>query len=186
MIIPGEYKGSKVILRSKEGAELACTEIKDHDKVLDVITVEGVYEEAVCDEQVLVLIVTKSTTHEYNGTIRRVVNSTFTTEIALYNGKIRENRAAERYTINTKGWVQSMAVNASLIPLPAPIDIFIVNLSSVGALFRAKPDSFAINAVIEMNFAIGANDSTMFGKIIRRNVIDVDTEEYGCRFIFIK
>lgn len=111
--------------------------------------------------------------------------SMMTTEIALFKGKIRENRAAERYPIKTQGDVRSLVVSSSLIPLLHPLEIFIENLSSVGALIKGKPDCFSVDMVIEMNFTIGNNDTTMFGKVIRIKETSQDLVEYGCKFIFL-
>lgn len=181
-----DYQGCRIFIHDKNGKDVACTTITEHKKDFMIITVNGIFNELINNDYVTLLIITSSNVYEYRGTLRGTSHVAGTMDFALYKGHVKKTRAATRYPINTNANVKHLVIKTNLYPLLNPIKVFIVNLSTSGALIRAKQNCFAMNAVIEIELIINGNTTMIYGRIVRIVNIDSTTSEYGCEFEFAK
>lgn len=179
----GNYINCHVIVYDENENPIANTTVLSHDKIGMKISIACTLREHRIDDKIALMIIMENGVHEYRGTIRNMSSYPCLTEIALFNGHVKENRGVVRRIVNTDAFISSLVFDYIPSPLLNPLKLSIVNLSTTGALISAKPDSFRNGACIEIVFKIGIKDTIIYGKIVRIRTVDVSVEEYGCRFI---
>lgn len=177
----GKYVGRAIYISDENGNDLASTTILEHQMDYMNITVKGAIQSET--ELVTVLILESDGVYEYRGRIRRVNSAAMSTEISLFNGKIKEARAAKRYNLNLGASVISLVFGDITAPLPQPIDVFVVNLSTSGALLRAKANSLRVDSVVGLRLPIDESAPPLHAKIMWNKNMDDTDAEYGCEFI---
>lgn len=179
----GSYKGHHIFVRDESGNDVANTTVLDHDRDIMTVSIEGASGSIENNTPVTVLILARNGVHEYSGRLKRSVLDSAITNIALYKGKVKENRQAARFTVHTMAMVESLVINSNPAPLLNPLPIFIENLSASGALIKTAPDCFTLNAIVQFRMDIGEKSTTIDGQIVWIKPVNKKITEYGCRFI---
>lgn len=180
------YTGCRVYIHDENGVDLASTVITEHNKDYMIITIPGLYSAPDNSGVVNVLILTDSGLHEYRGRLRKSVINPTSTEVLLFKGTVKKDyRAARRYTVNTEAVAQGLFMNASNAPFLDPLCVSLVNLSTSGALIKAEPNYFPMDAVIQLRLRLGEAMTTVYGQIVRIKDLGPSATEYGCKFISV-
>lgn len=176
------YTGRRIFIHDADSNSIANTTVSAYNSQYMVVSVKEDLSKNNNSEFVSVLILTDDGVHEYQGKFHRSAH-TMLTDIALFKGKVVENRAAQRYAINTTAFVESLIIDDLVVPLLNPLTVFAVNMSATGALLRSLPNSFNLESILEFKLNIGGKATTLYAKVVRVQNTDPASAEYGCEFI---
>ncbi len=179
----GSYSNLSVIIHDKYGNQITRSNIISYKSDELVMEISSSLPRDLLNEQVSVLIIKASEKpYEYGGVIRRITpESSF---ISLYKGKEKEGRSAKRYKFESPAVIDNLVFDTEYSPLHTPIRVDVVNISSSGILFNAKPDYFALNSLLSIKLKIGEKETRLIGEVISsQNKSDSEDSEYACKFI---
>lgn len=177
-----DYAGRHIFIHDGMGNSIANSTIETHNREYMTVQVKGRFAGPAGSEFVSVLILAGDGIHEYKGKIRHSTKP-LTTELALFKGKITENRTSKRYAINTIAGVERISMNDIPVPLQSPLTVLVVNLSTSGVLLRAVPGCFAPDSILSFRLNIGGKDAIISAQVVRVSEIDTTTHQYGCMLI---
>lgn len=185
-MVMGNYKGCSIFVEDSKGNPIAKTVVLSQDQTHMTLTVEGNIELPKFNEAVTVLILRPDGVHAYQGNAHRSPGNPTVTDIDIYKGHIKEDRKSKRFGVNVNAYIPNLVFNHYTVPLLKPMSVTVVNLSTIGALIRARTNSFIENSGIELSLNIGGRDTNIYGKIVRVRDVDEENTEYGCKFIEAK
>lgn len=175
-----DYTNTQVLIYDLEGNHLHDTMIVWHNKVEKQIQVAVMPPGFKANDECKLFIMTSPAPCEYMGKVKKV-GGMFT--FALFQGHVKEDRAATRYKVNTPATISTYFSDGKSFDLLKPISVTLINISTSGVRFRAPfytlndGDRFRINMTIS-----GANKS-----LIAESLNHLDDEpahsDYGCRFV---
>lgn len=184
-MLAGNYTGCTIFIYDTFGNMLAKATVAEHSGDARPLVV---YSRALATKSgahVSVLIAAGNVLHEYSGRLRTSVMDGAATEILLFQGKVKESRAAKRYNVNTEAFIHAMVFGGTILRLLHPLKALIVNLSTSGVLISTPPNYFMIGHVFKLVFAIEDNSTTVFAKVVRITGAAADAVQYGCAFVAI-
>jgi hypothetical protein len=174
--------GSPVMLYDEEGNKLAASEITGFDRNEMRIEVANVPDSIkpgdICD----ILIICPPTPWEYKG---RVLGSGLKKrELALFKGKMKEARAAQRYKVEIPAGIESLVSDGQVFKMHTPVTVKVVNISKTGVRFAAKHNTLAFGDIFHMHMKISAdNEKRLEAEVMNTSIRDESTAEFGCRFL---
>lgn len=184
MSFPASYTDCRAFISDSGSGTISEVTIISHNKEYMTISVRGSFRETTGNEFGTVLILTEEgSVHEFRGRIRRSAIDATHSEIALFKGHEKEDRASKRYTLNTVAVVENLITPTGKQPLTMAVEIVLTNLSTVGVSFKAEPKSFALDTVVEIKLKANASISAMQGRVVRIRNIDATSAEYGCTLV---
>ena len=174
--------GSPVMLYDEEGNKLAASEITGFNRTemrIEVANVPASIKPGdVCD----ILIICPPTPWEYKG---RVLSSGFKRrELALFKGKTREARAAQRYKVDFPAGIESLISDGQSFKMHTPVTVKVVNISKTGFRFAASHNTLAFGDIFQMRMKLSAdNEKQLEAEVMNTSIRDDSTAEFGCRFL---
>ncbi|MEG0542762.1 MAG: PilZ domain-containing protein, partial [Angelakisella sp.] len=172
------YKGYTAIIISDTVDSEVRTTILEHDTNFMTISVRGRLPGIAFGEHVTILILMPSCVHEFSGVPRK--SNGMSSSLTLYNGRLKESRSAVRYTVNSPAVVENLIFDDKLAPMCNPLNVRLINVSTSGALIRAKPNYFCKDAAAELKITV---ETVVQGVVVRVQEVDDETTDYGFRFI---
>lgn len=179
-MITGKYEGRPIYIHDYDGNSIADSVILETQPDM-TITIKGTIDSS--SEFVTALILGDDGVHEYQGKIRRVNSAYMTSELALFKGRVKESRSSQRYALRLPALVEHLLFGENSAPLPQPVEVLIINLSTSGALLQARPNCFSVQSVVELKLRIGDEIETLHTKVRWVKYINSTSAEYGCEFI---
>lgn len=179
-----EYKGKKVIIYDENRKKtIAESEILEYDRITHLITVvtDGSISE---NEHVSLLVFGKDRLYEYKGTTRPSPRLS-RLDIALYQGKPKEDRAYTRYSVNAKASISSMVIGGKLVPIRQEIPLDVVNLSVNGVLLRGNTNLLNLGTSFQLKLHLDGGDPALLNTtVLRVQRPNPSVSEFGCKFNF--
>ena len=173
--------GCPVILYDSEGNRLATCEVIKYnntemrleiDDVPDIIKTGEVYD---------ILIICPPTPWEYKG---RVSGSGFKRELALFQGKTKECRSAQRFKVEFPAGIESYVSDGQIYKMHTPVTVKVINISRTGFRFVAKPNTAAFGDIFHMRMKISPNNEKQLEAEVVNTIFRNDLNaEFGCRFL---
>ncbi len=129
-----------------------------------------------------IVIFTKDDILHFMGSVRKSFDIN-TIEIAIYNGKHKEDRRNPRYDISSCGLVSSLCISRQFITLRTPLMVNVINISSSGALVRTLPNAFFKGSIFSLDLELNGSEMKLMCLVVRVNELDAETANYGCEFV---
>lgn len=178
--LTNDYTKSQVFIYDMEGNHLVNTIVISHDKVDKQIQVANMPSSLKVNDECRLFILTSPTPCEYVGKVRKFAGIT---SFAMFQGVVKENRAATRYKVNTPAVLNAYVHEGKVYPVLKPINVTLINISTSGVRFRApyytlnEGDFFRINMVVS-----GSNKSLIAETINHLDHNQCEYSDYGCHF----
>ncbi len=177
-----QYEGCTVFIRDENSDATVRTTIVVYFKGSMTIQVRASLKDFSVGMHVVAVILSEHGVHEYRAVVRKITPTM--SELSLYKGMVKqESRTATRYPVNAPATVVSLIAEARRMPLHTPLEVYIVNISTSGVLFRSKPDYFALEAIVELHLQIDGKVMILDATVVRMTHTDNTTTDYGCKFI---
>jgi hypothetical protein len=174
------YVGCTILIYDDIGNELGNTTVTSYDKNTLYIRVQRMPPALDINDICRVLILSSPAPREYQG---RVVVQGTGKAIATFKGKDKENRKSMRYKVNFPARIEYLIVDEQAHPLHTPLEIKLLNISKSGVRFRAPYYSLCDGDKFQMRMSIGDNDKVLISVALNHSDKDLETSEYGCRFL---
>ncbi|MEG1687416.1 MAG: PilZ domain-containing protein [Angelakisella sp.] len=185
MLIGYDFKGCQVMIRDDADGELiANTKILDFDKALITIVIDAHALKVHSSSRVSLLILHDSEILEFQGNIRKT-SSPGRVQIALFKGRVKEDRASKRYQINAPATIENIVTPAMTVKqLGKPLGVTVLNLSTVGALVQAPEGALELESKFQLKIKIGISDTIVNSVVVRSCQVDENNASaYGCKFL---
>ncbi len=170
-----------IMVSDEKGNILLRTKAVDYYKEFTVLEVEGTLSREMTAGRVSVLILQPGNVYEFLATVKKIKAST--TQLTLFSGHQKESRAATRFAVSEPASIVSLIFGDRHMPLLNPINIFVINLSRTGVLFKSKPEYFELGMKPELRIKIKDTEAVLSTTVVRIKNIDAYSTEYGCRFV---
>lgn len=181
--IPNDFAGYKAIIyddaHEKTIAEATIVSF-DREQYSAVVRTSKPMGEAT-RERLSILILCEDSVFECKGNVRKQTGGR-QLEIALFQGRIKNDRAAVRYTLSAPATVENLMIGGRLIPLHTPVEVDVINLSAAGMLIGAQVPLLNIGTAFQLKLSVADRETVIHAQVVRINVIQADHIEYGCRF----
>lgn len=177
-----DLTGRKAIIYDTNGEQtIAETTVLDFDREGQTITVRAPALDSGAYERVSILVLCEDGVHEYQGNVRGQSNPK-EWEIALFRGRVKDSRANPRYVLKIPARVENLMFARRRVPLRAPLEVEVVNLSGAGVLLRAREGLLNIGTAFELRMQIAEAETVVSARVVRLTVLQADQIEYGCSF----
>ncbi len=178
-----DYEKCRVIIKDADTeSTVTDTTILEYDKDFHSIKVKLPLKYKSTTGKFSLLIFTSNKVLIYLGTTRKVFNLGFT-EIALYSGRIKEDRKAQRFPININGIVCGIVIDNKTITLRKPLDIQAINISATGILLNTMSDCFFKGSIVKIEVEMYGAITTLYCNVVRIKETDMSCSDYGCRLV---
>ena len=178
--LSGNYAGSTVLIYDASGQHLASTVVSSHDKTSMRVRVQEIPPGLVIGDACTLLFLTSPAPCEYQGRIASEGTGSF---IALYRGRVRENRGSVRYNVNSPAVIENLICDGKAYPLHTPLSIELINISKSGVRFRAQNNALSDGDRFQMRLKFSNSDKLLIADAIHHADVDQKTSEYGCSFL---
>lgn len=185
MLNANQWVGRKIYVYAEAGGDaIAKTTIYEAEPSKMYIKVQSneLYRKGY--GRVTVLLLGDNAVYEYKGNLRR--SGYGTCEIALFQGKERENRTAPRYNVQVPISIDTLLAGEDKIAMKTPLEATVCNISTSGALLRAKPNALGERASFQLRMHIGGNETIITTTVMWVNEVDEQAWEYGCAFTAVE
>lgn len=177
------FKGCKTIVRDDEtGDTITETEILDFDQVMVVITLNSRPFENMGYGRVSLLVFTENEIFEFQGNVRRI-SVPGRISIALFKGRVKEDRYSKRYIVNAPASIISLIIDGEVSPFAEPEPVTVVNVSTDGVLVRARPNALEIPSCFQLKLMIGGSETILNNCVVRTHKSTSEYTEFGCKLI---
>ena len=175
------YENCPAFIYDEDGGLVGSSRITEHDRYNVSIRVSGEFKEIKQGSRLNVLIVHDGGASEYNGVARGAAKNE--REISLFNHQERDGRNSIRHTVDSPAVIEHTIVAGERVPLYAPLEVTIVNISTTGALVRSPVGLFSVGTVLEVVLRVDGQDNRLLGEIVRLKANLRGTWDYGFKFI---
>ena len=175
-----EYVGCTALVYDNAGEDIGRTFVTDYDKVANLITLKKCPEELNIGDMCRLLILTEPVPQECHGKIKSDMGNKV---IALFKYEEKEKRGASRYKVKFTAFIEKMIYNDKSYELHRPVEIDLMNISTGGMRFYAKPDTVTHGDRFQIRIYLNMEVKVLVAQIVNHIQTDPDRIEYGCRFI---
>ncbi len=179
-----DFTGCRVVIPMEDmGISSHDSTIIEHDRQAHTIKIRTVGENNLNQmTHISVLIFVDDNILHFMGTVHKNP-SPLVYDIAIYNGKRKEDRRHPRFDISSRGVVETLCISQQYIKLRMPLSVDVINISNCGALVRTLPNAFFKNHVFSLDLELNGSLMNFMCLVVRVNEIDDKTSNYGCEFI---
>jgi len=178
--LSANYVGSAILIYDTDGNHLGSTLVTSHDKMSMRIEVQDVPPALSVGNECALLILTSPAPCEYQG---RLIVEGPKKIIAMYRGRVRENRGAVRYKVNTPAVIENLIFDGKPYRLHTPFNVKLMNISQSGVRFRAQSYALSDGDRFQMRLKISGSEKLLIADTIHHIDLDGATAEYGCQFL---
>jgi hypothetical protein len=178
--VKNDYIGCSVFFYDEEGATLSCATVVSHNKIDMRIQLDEIPEVLKTGDMCRLLILADPVPREYHGRIRFDFGTKY---VALFRGKDKESRGAARYKVNFAANIEKLIYNGKEYDLYEPVEVRLINISTSGMRFSAKPNTININDRFKTTISFDDNKKTLYAEVVNVREVENSHMEYGCRFL---
>ena len=178
--LAGDFTGCSVFLYDTNGNQLGSTVVRVHDRKEQQIQVNIMPSSLKPNDDVKVFLLSSPVPCEFLGKIKK---SGGLLMIAMFQGQVKENRGATRYSVNTPAEVEALVVDGKPYYLQNQVIVKLVNISTSGVRFRAPHYSFNEGDIFMMNMVVSNSKKRITADVINCMDKGIENTDYGCRFI---
>ena len=172
--------GSPVIIYDEQGSKLTTSEVISFNKneMRIEVNLPGTIKTGdVCD----ILIICPPTPWEYKG---RVLGTGPKRELALFHGKTKESRSAQRFKVEFPADISAFICDGQSYKMHSPVTVKVLNISRTGFRFIAGDNTISFGDIFQMSMRISADtEKHLEAEVVNTKAKDNSTTEYGCRFL---
>lgn len=178
-----DFKGLRAIVRDEESGNIITeTTIQEHDKTLMVISVESRPFDNQGYSRVSVLVISDEEILQFLGNVRKY-SAAGRVQIALFKGKLKEDRSNKRFSIGAPAVIENLIVDGLMQPLAKPEQVTVVNISTSGALVRTSPNMLQLYGFFQLKIMINGQETVLNNCVMRTHKSGQAFSEYGCKFV---
>lgn len=181
---PYDYTGSRAVIYDEEKhATIAKATVLDYQSATHTITVaRSAFQQNNIPEHLSLLLIHDAAVYEYKGTVRKLGKTSEKLEIALYKGQEKEERAVMRYNVNTPGRVESLVMVGKQVPLSAPVDVIVCNISTQGCLVQGSVSCLNVGATFQLKVLTEDTPILLYPTVVRVIPQKGGVAQFGCSF----
>lgn len=178
-----DYKGCKTVVRDVQSHQvIADTTILEYDKKTAVATLDSSDFNTLDCTRITMLVLYEGVLYEFHGNIRRPAPPGRVV-IAMFKGRVKEDRTARRYAVNAPAMIESLIINGRQEPLPYPEPATIINISTGGMLLRVESMKIGAAASFRVRLMIDGTPTYLNNCAVRTHKKGPGYIEYGCAFL---
>jgi len=174
------YSGSAVLIYDVDGNHLGSTLVTSHDRTSMRIEVQEIPPALVSGNECILLVLSSPAPCEYHG--RLAVEGTKKI-IAMYKGRVRENRGAVRYKVNTPAIIEHLIFDGKAHKMHTPVSVELIDISKSGVRFRTLINALSNGDRFQMRLKISDSEKLLIADAIHHVDLGNAMSEYGCHFI---
>ena len=175
-----DYTGCAILIYDEHGSPLGSTLVTSHDKSTMRIKVQEIPSGFKKGSERAMLILTSPAPCEYQG---RLLHEGKEKVIAIYKGRVRENRGAKRFKVNSPAIIENLICDGKAYKLHTPLEVELINISKSGARFRAPNYALSDGSRFQLRIKISKSEKLLIADAIYHVDRDDGTSEYGSRFL---
>ncbi|MCL2079606.1 MAG: PilZ domain-containing protein [Oscillospiraceae bacterium] len=179
-VLAADYSGQTILIYDMDGNHLIDTVVLTHNKTEKQLYVKNMPPRLKVNEDCKLLIMTSPAPCEYVGKVKKVGGELY---LALFQGQVKETRAATRYKVNTPAAIDLYICEGQEYKLYSPVKVSLLNISTSGVRFRAPFYSLNDGDQFRINMTIKGNKKSLVAETINHLDNETATTDYGCRFI---
>jgi len=178
--LASDFTGCSIFLYDTNGNQLGSTVVREHDRKEQMIQVNIMPDELKPNDDCKVFVLSSPVPCEFSGKIKKIAG---TLMIAMFQGQVKENRAAMRYAVNSPASVEALIIDNKPYYLQTQVKVKLINISTSGVRFRAPHYSFNDGDIFKMIMIVSNSTKVITAEIM--NCLDKGAEhtDYGCRFM---
>ena len=158
------------------------TEILDFDQVMVVITVNSRPFENRGYGKVSLLIFSENEIFEFRGNVRRI-SVPGRISIALFKGRVKEDRSSTRYVVNAPATITSLIIDGKVSPFAKAEPATVINVSTVGVLLRTSPNILELPSFFQLKLMICGSETILNNAVVRTHKSTSEYTEFGCKLV---
>lgn len=182
-----DFTGYNVVIREDETSQaLWMGKVEAYNKEKNIIEVDG-FQTIDLEKyrKLQVFLFLNGQAYIYHGTYRKL-GGVDRVGIALYQGKVKNDRKSERFLINIEAEIVERKSETEEIASNEHHKIQIMDISRSGIRIQGMELQLSINDWIAVSFAVLGLEKTCYAKIIRIGNSKEDVTEYGCKLMTVQ
>ena len=173
--------GSPVIIYDSDGNTLATSEVLSFNKTEMRIVVSSVPDTIKTGDVCDILIICPPIPWVYKG---RVLGTGFKRELALFHGKTKESRGAQRFKVEFPADIELFVCEGQTYKMHSPVVVKVVNISRTGFRFVANHNTMLHGDIFHIRMKISSeNEKHLEAEVVNTKISENLVTEFGCRFL---
>ena len=182
-VLGANHTGCAILINDNDGNHLGSTVITGHERDTMRITVQHMPPTLHINSEYSLLILSAPAPCEYQG---RLVSEGSKKMLAIYRGRVRENRGAARYKVSSPAIIENLIYDGKAYRLHTPLKIEVINISKSGVRFRAQSNALSEGDRFQMRMKISDSEKLLIAETVNHADKDNAPSEYGCQFLIGK
>ena len=178
--LASDFTGCSIFIYDTNGNQLSSTVVRVHDRKEQQVQVNIMPAGLRPNDDVKIFVLSSPVPCEFLGKIKK---SGGTMMIAMYQGQVKENRTASRYSVNTPAEVEALVIDGKPYYLQNQVRVTLINISTSGVRFRAPFYSFNEGDIFMMNMVAGNSKKRITADVVNCMDKGIENSDYGCRFM---
>ena len=178
--LSGDYTGCPALIYDTEGNHLGNTIITQYEKSALRIELREMPSTLNQGAACKILIMASPSPCEYQG---RIIKEGQRFQIAMFFGKVKENRITARYKTNASATIENLIYDGRAYPLFSPLKVNILNISKSGVRLVGSKNTFMDGDRFQMRMNINGSDKLLIADVVNCVDREGDVSEYGCQFL---